>query len=77
MSNSTATNPPPSPVAAAGFCRPSKPPESPTSVESGEMTKARPPPTEEGLRLVTEKEKKVAKLAGEGDPGSRNLTGAE
>jgi hypothetical protein len=41
---------------------PRKPPAAPRVSESGERTKARPPPMEEGFRLVTEKEKKVEKL---------------
>lgn len=71
VSNSTATKVPEAPA------RPRKPPASPRDSSSGERRKARPPPMEEGLRLVTEKEKKVLKLAGEVIPGCRNLTGRE
>lgn len=44
--------------------RPKKAPESPREWSSGERRKARPPPMEEGLRLVMEKEKKVEKGRG-------------
>ena len=60
MSNSTATN-----LAPTGPARPSEPPAAPIVFPSGVMTKARPPPIEEGLMFVMEKEKKVEKLAGE------------
>ena len=74
VSNSTATK-----VAAAAPppARPRLPPASPRESSSGERTNARPPPMEEGLRLVTENEKKVRKLAGNWVPGCRNLTGRE
>ncbi|KAH1052970.1 hypothetical protein AAZX31_08G242700 [Glycine max] len=70
VSNSTATKPPPP-------LRPRNPPASPMVSSSDERTKVRPPPIEEGLRLVTKKEKNVVKLAGKRFPGCRNLTGRE
>lgn len=60
MSNSTATN-----LDPAGAARPSEPPAAPIVFPSGAITKARPPPIEEGLMFVMEKEKKVEKLVGE------------
>lgn len=60
MSYSTATN-----LDTEGPARPRDPPAAPTVFPSGVMTKARPPPIEEGLMFVMEKEKKVEKLAGE------------
>lgn len=41
------------------------------------MRKARPAPIDDGFKLVTENEKKVEKLAGDGEPSRRNLTGTE
>lgn len=61
VSNSTATNFEPEPF---GPVRPREPPAMPIEFASGEMTKARPPPMEEGLTLVIEKEKKEEKLVG-------------
>jgi hypothetical protein len=62
VSNSTATKLEPAFGMSLVLRSPRKPPAAPRVSESGERTKARPPPMEEGFRLVTEKEKKVEKL---------------
>ncbi|KAE9598828.1 hypothetical protein Lalb_Chr15g0085141 [Lupinus albus] len=68
VSNSTAKKVSPAPA------RPREPLGSPRVLSSEEMRKASPPPMEEGLRLVTEKEKKVVKLAGEELPDCRKVS---
>lgn len=47
------------------------------AVFSGEMTKARPPPMEEGLRLEMEKERNVERLAGTWLSVCRKVMGLE